>query len=259
LIKQQKEAFPAYTGRIWFVGVDDSPAGLIGSHPAGGKVSIPILAVIGTGNRQGKITTQMTIKRHLQNEGYKVAHISTEPQGALLNADFVFPFGYKSTVRLPLESWGNFIHLCIKGIQEYRQPDVLVTGIQGGLLPRGTQFLNTDTTHCLASMHYLLAVKPDAIICTISPNDDPALIRETAGVAKTYVTCDPLFYALTPVYREYRQNQSGGTVVYNRKISPAEMRERSKIFEQELGMPVIDISDEANSRFIINTIQTKFS
>jgi hypothetical protein len=37
------------------------------------------------------------------------------------------------------------------------------------------------------------------------------------------------------------------------------MRERSKIFEQELGVPVIDISDEANSKFIINTIQTKFS
>jgi len=259
LIKQQKEAFPAYTGRIWLVGVDQFLAEHIGGNPSGGKISIPIVAVIGTGNRQGKITTQMTVKRHLENEGYNVAHISTEPQGALLNADFVFPFGYKSTVRLPLERWGNFIHQCIKGIQEYRQPDLLITGIQGGLLPRGTQFLNADTTHCLASMHYLLAVKPDALICTIGPDDDPAMIRETVGVARTYVTCDPLFYALTPVYREFRQNQSGGVVVYNRKISPGKMRERAKFFEQELGMPVIDISDAANTRFIINAIQTKFS
>src|SRR6185437_9589439 len=176
LIRQLKETIPDYTGRVWFIGVDDTLAGLFSSRPYCAKVSIPIVAVIGTSSRQGKMTTQMTLKRQLENDGYKVAHLSTEPQGTLLNADFVFPFGYKSTVRLPLETWGSFIDQCIRGIQEMNQPNILVTGMQGGLLPGRTQFQNSVITPCLASLHYLLAVKPDALICTISPNDDPGII-----------------------------------------------------------------------------------
>jgi len=251
--------FPGYTGNVFLINAGDDQYRKIRSKPATVKVKTPILAVIGTGNKQGKITTQMVVRKHLEAVGYKVSHISTEPQGALLNADFVFPFGYKSTVQIPFEKWGDFINQVTKGIQEYNKPDVLITGIQGSLLPHGAQFLNNDTCSSLASLNYLLAIKPDAVICTISPNDDPKDILQTSIVAKLYLGCETIFYVMTPIYNEFKKNKTGGVIVHNKILNSIEISAKLQEFQQAFKVPVFNITDQSNSDHIIELIQNAFS
>lgn len=69
------------------------------------KVRVPVMAVMGTSNRQGKFTAQLRLKDILKREGYAVSHISTEPQGELFGADFSFPYGYNGTVSIGREKW----------------------------------------------------------------------------------------------------------------------------------------------------------
>lgn len=52
--------------------------------------STPVLGVVGTSPRQGKLTLQVNLKSSLENVGYKCGFFSTEQSGFLYGADCIF-------------------------------------------------------------------------------------------------------------------------------------------------------------------------
>ncbi len=251
-----KKNYPGYSGTIYFQSVDLEMDTYIKQFRFLPEVNVPVIGVIGTGSKQGKVTTQLRIKEILQNSGYKVSHLSTEPQGAVLGANFSFPYGYKSSVQLKQELWPSFVETTMRLIQEANKPNIIVSGIQGGLLPRAT--VNPKHKYLLNSLNFIVSLKPDGIVCAINPMDDIDLIKKTIETLKSFVRFRLLFFVITPWYRDflYIHNQ----YVSNYKIlSENELTEKIRWYQKELGVPVLDIMDKRNSDLVLHSIQNAFS
>lgn len=218
------------------------------------KINTPVVAVIGTSNRQGKFTTQLRLKQILGGSGYKVSHVSTEPQGELLGAEFVFHYGHKSgTVQVSRDKWMPLLRSTFKGVQEFNNPDIILTGTQGGIVPRRSDYSNPTT-----SLDYLFGVQPDVVICAINPQDSIELITANVRVSEIYCNAKTVLFTMTPWLRNYRSVQ-GRYIAQNRRLDSDEMKAKMGYFETTLGTPVMDIMDERNEPVILRLIQESFS
>ncbi|MGV8094263.1 MAG: DUF1611 domain-containing protein [Mangrovibacterium sp.] len=167
-IIQKKYLTNKYKGKIYCPEINKETYRDFSTFHFSNKPTTPTLSVIGTSSKQGKFTTQLIIKELLQNKGYKVSHISTEPHGELLGADFSFPMGYNPTVVIPQQQWPDLLRNVTKAVEHYHNPDLILSGIQSWTIPIGYPEI---TGNEFRSLYFLLGVQPDACICAINPND----------------------------------------------------------------------------------------
>lgn len=248
-----------YTGLLYMPYVDKNVYDRTLSYNYLPPVNVPVLLVVGTSNKQGKITTQMRLKKRLKAEGYRVAHVTTEPQGLLLGADYAFPFGHKATVSVNQDVWGLFMNAVMKGVNYFNTPHLILTGTQGQLIPRDKSHRSLYKKGSVSALHYLMGVLPDAVVCAINPEDTVEQIRNVADTIRVFSKAKLLFYVMTPWMREYKRNRMGKLVAANRLLQKEEMGERMDAFSESLGLPVIDIMDNGNDTFILKCIENAFT
>ncbi|WP_298733933.1 S8 family serine peptidase [uncultured Chitinophaga sp.] len=249
---------PSYSGRILMPAINKEMIRELEHFQYMPQVSAPVLSLIGTGSKQGKITAQLRIRQILKRAGYDVSHVSTEPQGVLLGSSFIFPYGYKGNVEAKLTSWNRLLDTAMKCVQYYNQPDIILTGIQGGILPRVTYVNEAAGGSVLTSMHYLMGVRPDAVICAINPADPSDLIRQTIQTVYNFCKVPTLMCVMTPWEKQVETN-AGHAFSSQELLPPAEMRSRMDAYAAELDLPVIDIMDNKNDALVLDVIQRHFS
>lgn len=256
--KIQGSEYPHYRGHIYCPNIDDEFYEKVKEFAYLPKVKVPVVAVIGTSSRQGKLTAQLRLKEILSNVGYKVSFLSTEPHGCLLGADFSFPYGFKSNVSIDCMRWNQHIHIALKGIQKYGNPHIILTGIQGGLIPRGKN-LTSKSEFYLSSLSYLASVKPDAVICAINPSDSIDVIAQSIQSVETFCKSANLFFVMTPWQRCFISNSTSNYTASYKILDSEEMEAKMSEYEKLLGKPVKNIMNPEVDSFVINTIQSAFS
>ncbi len=219
-------------------------------------VSKPVLIVIGTSNRQGKFTTQLRIREILKREGYRVSHLSTEPQGKMLGAEFSFPYGYGGHIELSKDKWSIMINNVLKAIEYYCDPHIIISGTQGWIIPKNTT-PDSESNH-FNSLHYLSGIQADAAICAINPSDTLEDIRETFNVVRAFFKIKVLFCVMTPWNRNFHQTSNNWYADYN-FIKADEFNKKLEDFSTQLQLPVIDILDKKNDPLILNLIESFFA
>lgn len=224
-------------------------------------LTCPVVAVIGTGSGQGKITTQLRLRNILRSAGYKVSHVSTEPQASLFGADALFPYGHNSTVYLDLNRWEEFLQFALQGVQHFNTPNIIITGTQGGVVPKTPGATSNFEASVLRTLQYLIGVKPDAIICAINPHDDMELVNRTLSTVFSFCKTKLLFYVMSPFEKStkaYRKD-TDELLVENRLLSKKEYEEQLRNKSEMVALPVLNILDKANDKFILETIENAFS
>ena len=214
-------------------------------------IQTPVLCVTGTTNKQGKFTTQLRIKNLMERSGYQVGFISTEPHGELFGATFSFPFGHNDTVFIDYRSWPDFLRSLGKAVEYYHHPDIILTGTQSWGIP--PSFSMHPCGGELDAVQYLFGIQPDAVVCAINPNDSIELIRRTMNAIQLTSAAKILFFVITPWLREFTANV-GGAGVSKTCLTKNELKEKIAFYEQQLQIPVIDIMDQVNDNFILETI-----
>jgi hypothetical protein len=253
----KKKNFKNYKGNIYIPCINTDIYEKVLLYRTLEKVKVPVIAVIGTSNKQGKFTTQLKLKEILSCEGYKVSHLSTEPQGELLGAENSFPYGYSSLVQIKRELWAFYIRSLLKGIQEFNKPHIIITGIQGGTILRSPTISNPLGNET-ASLDFLFGVQPDAVVCAINPNDTIDIIKQNIETAKVYTNAKVLFLTITPHERKFVKRQNGTFIQNNIALFPEELEQRISFFENELKYKIFNIMDPVNNRIILETIQDAF-
>lgn len=253
-----KEIYPEYAGKIHFTSVRKAVVDDIKNFRHLPKIQTSVLACVGTGSKQGKFTNQMRVKEILSAQGYRVSQLSTEPQGAVVGSAFTFPFGHNANVEIKFRDWTSNIETILRGIQHYNKPDLIITGIQGGILPRAFNMDTSKAGSILTPIQYLLGVRPDAIICTIHPTDTVELVQQTIQTVKNYCNSTCLFCTMSPVYNELK-NINNMWVKNSRVLEKDEMRAIMDDFSVKLGTPVFDIMDLENDEKILKCITNFFS
>lgn len=242
-----------FTGKLFLTSFDDEKKDFLYKNVDYVALKKPSLCVVGTNSRQGKFTTQMIIKQLLEKEGYKVSHISTEPQGVLLNSSCVFPIGHNGTVSVDLREWNKSLRLLTQSIELSEEPDIIITGSQGGILPLHP--INDSMPP--EKLIYVKSFYPDAIVCTISPSDSIDVINRTVDTIKSFVDTEVLFFVLTPW--QYKFHHGYKTIVSFDKIGEEEYREKLDYFSKKLGKKVINIKDTNHHHVVTDEIINFFS
>ena len=124
-----------------------------------------------------RFTLQVGLKIALQEEGYNVGHIGTEPSALLFNADACFPFGYEGNVDLHGQNFVKALNWTIHRV-DIKEPevDVLLVGSQSGTTPANYNNVNQIP---FRQMDFLVAVIPDLVILCINPDDSFEYIERT--------------------------------------------------------------------------------
>lgn len=242
-----------FTGNLFLTSFDDEKKDFLYKNVDYVALKKPSLCVVGTNSRQGKFTTQMIIRKILEKEGYKVSHISTEPQGILLNSSCVFPIGHNGTVSVDLREWNKSLRLLTQSIELNEEPDIIITGSQGGILPLHP--INDSLPP--EKLIYVKSFYPDAIVCTISPSDSIDVIKKTIDTIKSFVETEVLFFVLTPW--QYKFHHGYKTIVSFDKINEEEYAEKLNYFSKELGKKVINIKDPNHHQVVTDEIVNFFT
>lgn len=255
-----KETIPQrnkkYSGQLFFNKIRDQLFVNVQGIPGLSKNRTPMICVIGTSSKQGKFTVQLKLQRILEGCGYKVGFMGTEPQSFLFGSEMEFPIGHKSTVDLIDSNWSIFLDKAIRFIQDVSEPHIMITGIQGGVLPR-TQL--NGTGYILSSLNFLTAIKPDRVICCINPMDNMDLIRNTVQTVKIFTGAKNIFYSMTPWETRFIKNREGKSLGYTERLKRRDYQERMALMAEKLQQPVMDITDRNNDAFILDIIQREFS
>ena len=158
------------------------------------EVSKPVLGVFGTSSKQGKFTLQLELRIRLQQLGYKVGQIGTEPQSLLFGFDSVFPIGYNSTVHMSPESMILYLNNIINELCE--KSDIIIVGAQSGTVPYNS--LNISRIP-IKQISYLYATQPDAVVLCVNPYDPYDYVKRTIGFIESGANCKVLGLVVFPM------------------------------------------------------------
>lgn len=221
-------------------------------------VSVPVITVIGSSNKQGKITAQMRLRCLLTNEGYKVSHIITEPQGILLDADYCFPYGKNQTINIDEARWGEHLYNVFKAVNHHKEPHLMLTGTQGCIIPRVKDLTDMTSSDNLKSLKYLISTLPDAVICALNPEDTLDMVERIMKTIDIFTNAKILFFTMHPFMREVITNDKGITFTDNKVLDKYELNEKMQYIEKMSKIPVLDIMDLNNDKKILNIIEAAF-
>jgi hypothetical protein len=102
-------------------------------------------------------------------------------------------------------------------------------------------------------MQYIFGIQPDALVCAINPNDSISLIQKTITGLKICCNASILFFVITPWQREFRKIDNGQSQIL-RLLSEEELNERIYFYQSELGVPVVNIMEKNNHKYVLHTI-----
>ncbi|MEF9958764.1 MAG: DUF1611 domain-containing protein [Niameybacter sp.] len=174
------------------VGRDDAPPNLYGKLY---KSSRPIVGVFGTSSKQGKFTLQLRLRKELQERGFEIGQIGTEPNALLFGMDYVYPMGYNSSAYIngfdAIRYLNSIIHrLCIQ------KKDIILIGSQSGTISYDNSNL---TQYNLPQYEFLLGCQPDAVFLSINPYDDFEYIERTIRFIESSVEAKILAIVIFPL------------------------------------------------------------
>lgn len=202
-------------------------AGALGKHAlnqthAGRDVEVPVVGIFGTSFNQGKMATQLALRRCLIKENYKVSLIGSNPLCVLLNNSFFMTQDQRSPYCLPNAQQFRVLEQSLYQATE-RQSQLILVGSQGPVVSFKPYSLKTlalqplmsdlPKEYTLPALTTLIATKPDAVILAVNPYDPEDYIRRTIttiealGQTKVIALCMPSRVAFE---RPYQYAQRSG-------------------------------------------------
>lgn len=210
--------------------------------------STPVLGIMGTRSKQGKLTSQIILKKFLQNAGYEIGHLSSEPTGWLFGADSVFPFGYFNTVNIRHEESIPVINNVMKGISD-KGYDLIMVGSQSGTVPYDYHATSRMT---LAQTAYLFATLPDAVLLCVCPDDEIDYIDRTIKYIESSSKSKVIGLIVFPIISELYN----GSMIKQKNISGTnDMEVLLKKFVQYFKLPCNELSEQGLKNHAETVIQ----
>lgn len=104
------------------------------------NINTPVVFVLGIGERTNKFEIQLSLREKFLSEGYKVSQIGTRGYCELLGFHSFPEFMYNGA--LPETNKIVLFNQMVKKIENEEQPDVIIIGIPGGIMPYNNTLTN---------------------------------------------------------------------------------------------------------------------
>ncbi len=129
------------------------------------EINVPVILVMGQGPKTSKFETQLGIRNELINQGLKVTQIGSKPYCELFGFHSFPSFMFSKEIN-ETEKVINLNHF-VKILEEKENPDIIVVGIPGGIMP----IINkTHNQYGILHIEVSSALEPDSIIFNLYSN-----------------------------------------------------------------------------------------
>lgn len=206
---------------------DDVPYNTFGKLYKNDK---PVLGIYGTSSQQGKFSLQLSIKQVLENTGYSVGTIGTEPHSLLFGFDVVFPMGYNSTVNLSNHDIVIYLNAQINKL--CRKREIILTSTQAQIVP---YYCNNMLEFPNMQYHFALGTQPDAIVMCVNIYDEIPYIRNSIYTLMGLTGATVIAFVVFPV--TYVNDWKGALGNMKRKVTEEEFEQFADVLKKEFQKP----------------------
>ncbi len=130
------------------------------------EIDTPIILVTGIAERTNKFEIQMTLREKIQKSGYKISQVGSRSYCEMMGFHsfplFMFSSGISEVNKVLM--FNRFI----KKIEETEEPDIIIIGVPGGIMPFNKTFTNKFGLLAFEISH---AVLPDVVIASLLYED----------------------------------------------------------------------------------------
>lgn len=220
-----------------------------------GKLSVfktPLVGVFGTSRSQGKFTLQLQMKKVLEENGYSVGSLGTEPTAFLFDFSFTYPFGYLGINNLtPYQITGDSNYLI--SLIDKQNKDIIIIGSQSGTIPQEVFNIGQIPLDQLA---FLMGTNPDGIVMAVNFDDSNEYIERTINSIENLIDCKVIGIGLYPFLFK-----DGWGIINDKKKKASLIDIKNRISELELlfNKEVIEIGNRQDEPVLLEIIEKYFS
>lgn len=163
------------------------------------EIPVPVIMILGLGENCQKFDLQLTLRKFFEHEGYKVSQLGTKFYSEL--------FGFQQLLNLDEMSLTKKIYAyntMIYDLYEAEQPDVVIVGVPGEIMPlnRDNNLRFGETALALAT-----AVNPDiAILSTYVVNVSKQYIDMLDEYMRNRLGIQSVYYHMSSTQVKYNPN-----------------------------------------------------
>jgi len=207
-------------------------------------VDVPVIGVFGTSCNQGKLSTQLALRRQLLQEGYRICQIGADPRGELFGFDAYMPQNGEALLGLSLVERMALYQRLMRRLWEREHPHIFVVGAAGGVVPHALYSLDLaaergfSEAYTLPALSVLMAVQADGYVLTINPTDADKYIEHTIAVLEALGKGKVLAISMADKEKDPKESYSLNSP-WRRQLSEEEMDSRVSELEGRLGIPVV--------------------
>ena len=214
-----------------------------------------VIAVLGTGPKTGKFTTQLFLNQYLSQIGYCVKNICTEPQAFLFGFK-TLPIGNQNLLDIiSMDRQIEYIRTSIF-IESLAMPDIIIVGGQSGVIPFSREIVVDFNS--LSSSMVMLASKPDGIVLCINPTDDVEYIERTISGINAYGYGKVLVCVMSDLIKN-QIIRDGVVYTGDTHMTTEQLDAQCKIVENRIQTPVVHFRSLQAVRRCILILQEAFS
>jgi len=195
----------------------------------------PVLGVFGTSRAQGKFSLQLALRATLEQMGYRVAQLATEPSGTLLGATITLPTGYERGNDLSIDETAAIAGLLVTEIKNRERPDILLVGGQSGTVALSPD-LHRYGMSSLATLALGAATQPDACVLVCNPFDPLEHVERSRAALESVLCTRVLAAAFGDQVWEERE-WKGVRRRRRVRLSEDDLHEQLGAWERRLGLP----------------------
>lgn len=163
------------------------------------KLSTPIIGVFGSGDYCSKFDVQLGVRKQFAKEGYKIFQLGTKAYSRLFGFNSLPDFLFTNSMSMEekILRFNHYIHY----IELTEQPDLIILGIPGGILP-----LSDEYTNHFGEMSLILSKAVPIDIGILSTYYTRQIEAESLEELRTYcryaLQCDMDYINLTNMKQE---------------------------------------------------------
>jgi uncharacterized NAD-dependent epimerase/dehydratase family protein len=215
-------------------------------------IKAPVLGIFGTSKQQGKFTLQLQLRKRFIRDGYSIGQLGSEPESLLFGMDYVYPFGYRTTVDIDNLKSIEYLNYCMDQMDQNGH-DLLIAGSQSGTIPI---LYNHIDNYPLDRISFLLGTNPDAVILCVNYHDKIADIKRTILGIEALARCKVIAVSLFPLGYKNDWDIVRGVKSY---IEDATLNEFKGKITDVLSIPCFILNEEKGTESLYQTTIDFFS
>ena len=212
-------------------------------------VTVPVVGVLGTSSSQGKFTFQLGLRVQLQRAGHRISQLGTEPHSSLFGFEGCIAAGYDG-LQMPPDVLSSYVDSMLRRLA-MSSPDLILVGAQSGTVPYD---INSERTHTLGTLAFLLGARPDVVILVVNSIDPDEYIEDTIATIRGVSRAKTVALALSDRGKHIRQTY-GRTMITPEPISKEVLEQVSQKLEDRFSLPLLRISSEFDQRRAVTIIE----